>query len=193
MIAYLMLRARALLDRTRVLDFLPLLATRLYLVPVFWMAGTQKLGHFESTVEWFGNPEWGLGLPFPTVMAALAGGTEVVGAIALLLGLGVRWISLPLMVTMIVAIATVHWENGWNAIASSANPEIAERLERARAILQEYGNYDWLTAKGQFVILQNGVEFAVTYLIMLGVLFFFGAGRWVSIDHWVARWLDSRA
>lgn len=193
MIEYLMLRARALLDRTRVLDFLPLLATRLYLVPVFWMAGTQKLGHFESTVEWFGNPEWGLGLPFPTVMAALAGGTEVVGAIALLLGLGVRWISLPLMVTMIVAIATVHWENGWNAIASSANPEIAERLERARAILQEYGNYDWLTAKGQFVILQNGVEFAVTYLIMLGVLFFFGAGRWVSIDHWVARWLDSRA
>ncbi|HHJ12548.1 MAG TPA: DoxX family protein [Chromatiales bacterium] len=193
MIAYLMLRARALLDRTRVLDFLPLLATRLYLVPVFWMAGTQKLGHFESTVEWFGNPEWGLGLPFPPVMAALAGGTEVVGAIALLLGLGVRWISLPLMVTMIVAIATVHWENGWNAIASSANPEIAERLERARAILQEYGNYDWLTAKGQFVILQNGVEFAVTYLIMLGVLFFFGAGRWVSIDHWVARWLDSRA
>ncbi len=193
MTEYLMLRARALLDRTRVLDFLPLLATRLYLVPVFWMAGTQKLGHFESTVEWFGNPEWGLGLPFPTVMAALAGGTEVVGAIALLLGLGVRWISLPLMVTMIVAIATVHWENGWNAIASSANPEIAERLERARAILQEYGNYDWLTAKGQFVILQNGVEFAVTYLIMLGVLFFFGAGRWVSIDHWVARWLDSRA
>ena len=193
MITHLMLRARALLDRTRVLDFLPLLATRLYLVPVFWMAGTQKLGHFESTVEWFGNPEWGLGLPFPTVMAALAGGTEVVGAIALLLGLGVRWISLPLMVTMIVAIATVHWENGWNAIASSANPEIAERLERARAILQEYGNYDWLTAKGQFVILQNGVEFAVTYLIMLGVLFFFGAGRWVSIDHWVARWLDSRA
>ena len=34
-----------LLDKTRALDFLAPLALRLYLVPVFWMAGTKKLNN----------------------------------------------------------------------------------------------------------------------------------------------------
>ena len=42
-----------------------------------------------------------------------------------------------------------------------------EKLERAREILQAHGNYEWLTASGKFVILNNGIEFAATYLIML--------------------------
>ena len=46
-------------------DGLPALALRLYLVPIFWMAGTNKLMHFSNIVEWFGNTDWGLGLPFP--------------------------------------------------------------------------------------------------------------------------------
>lgn len=58
-------RLNNLLRPTQALDFLAPLALRLYLVPVFWMAGTNKLAHFQDTVEWFGNPEWGLGLPFP--------------------------------------------------------------------------------------------------------------------------------
>ena len=52
-----------LLGTTRSLDFLAPLALRLYLAPVFWMAGTQKLGSMESTIEWFGNPDW----PWPAV------------------------------------------------------------------------------------------------------------------------------
>ena len=44
-------------------DFLAPLALRLYLVPVFWMAGSGKLNNMESTIAWFGNPDWGLGLP----------------------------------------------------------------------------------------------------------------------------------
>jgi len=188
----LMLRARALLNATRALDFLPLLAIRLYLIPVFWMAGTTKLASFEDTVAWFGNPEWGLGLPFPELMVTLAAGSEVGGAILLALGLATRWISIPLMVTMLVAMFTVHWQNGWAAIASRSDPEVAERLDRIRAILMEHGNYDWLTAKGSIVILNNGIEFAATYLIMLLVLFFYGAGRWVSLDYWFDRWLRSK-
>jgi uncharacterized membrane protein YphA (DoxX/SURF4 family) len=58
----------------------------LYLAPVFWMAGTNKLANMESTIEWFGNPEWGLGLPLPALMAWLAALTEAGGAILLLLG-----------------------------------------------------------------------------------------------------------
>ena len=61
---------------TRKADFLGPLALRLYLVPIMWMAGTHKLNGFSNTVAWFGNPDWGLGLPFHTLMAGLATGTE---------------------------------------------------------------------------------------------------------------------
>ena len=102
-------KAQSLLNSTRAVDFLGPLALRLYLVPIFWMAGTKKLGSMEDTIAWFGNPDWGLGLPFPTIMAWAASLTEAGGAIALLIGLGVRWISVPLMATMIVAAVTVHY------------------------------------------------------------------------------------
>ncbi|HBF47158.1 MAG TPA: hypothetical protein DDW91_12080, partial [Shewanella frigidimarina] len=45
---------------------------RLYLAPVLMQAGYNKLSHFEDTAAWFGNPDWGLGLPMPEVMTALA-------------------------------------------------------------------------------------------------------------------------
>ncbi len=166
------------------LEGLPLLGLRLYLVPIFWMAGTQKLGHFDDTVAWF---EHGLELPFPYLMAALATWTEIFGAVLLTLGLATRYIAIPLFFTMIVAAVTVHLENGWYAIAQSSNSEVASRLERARDILAEYGNYDWLTEKGSLVILNNGIEFAVTYMAMLAVLIFYGGGRYVSIDYWLAK------
>ena len=57
----------------------------------------------------------------------------------------------------------------------------------AKEILQEYGNYGWLTQKGNFVILNNGIEFAATYFIMLLTLLFTGGGRFFSIDYWLAR------
>ncbi len=44
-------RLHGLLDATRALDFLAPLALRLYLAPVFWMAGTKKLANFESTAQ----------------------------------------------------------------------------------------------------------------------------------------------
>jgi putative oxidoreductase len=37
----------------------------------------------------------------------------LIGAILLVLGLGTRLISIPLIITMIVAVKTVHWENGF--------------------------------------------------------------------------------
>ena len=188
------------LDQTRRLDFLAPLLLRLYLVPIFWMAGNQKidlstLGPTEGTVAWFGNPDWGLGLPFPEVLAFLAGWSELAGALLLLVGLATRWISIPLMVTMVVAMVTVHWPNGWLAIAEGPGSIFAnertigaiERLDKAKELLQQYGNYDWLTQNGSFVVLNNGIEFAATYLIMLLTLFFFGGGRYLSADYWIAR------
>lgn len=188
------LRLQTLLDKTRTLDFLAPLALRLYLVPVMWMAGMSKLQHFDDTVAWFGNPDWGLGLPFPALMTALAIFAELGGAVCLLLGLFTRWMAIPLMITMAVAATTVHAEYGWQAIADPSAPfanerveASAEKLERARDILRTHGNYDWLTSSGKLVVLNNGIEFAVTYLIMLLSLFFTGAGRYVSLDYWLRR------
>ncbi len=173
------------IDKLKVLDGLGPLALRLFLFPVFWMAGTNKLNSFDSIVGWFGPN--GLDLPMPALMAGLATGTELVGAVLLLVGLATRWITIPLIITMIVAIFTVHIENGWNAIASGADPEISTRVSAARELLRENGNYDWLTAKGSFVILQNGIEFAFTYMIMLVSLFFTGGGRFFSIDYYLNK------
>ena len=177
-------------------DFLAPLALRLYLVPVFWMAGSGKLNNMESTIAWFGNPDWGLGLPWPALLAWLATLTEAVGAILLLIGFGVRWISIPLMVTMLVAGLTVHWQNGWLAIATGSGlfatdrtVEAVERLDSAKSILQEHGNYGWLTEHGNFVVLNNGIEFAATYFIMLLALLYLGSGK-AGLDYWLNRRLD---
>lgn len=187
-----------LLNSTRIIDFLGPLALRLYLAPIFWMAGTGKFADIESTAAWFGNPDWGLGLPFPTTMAWLAASTETVGAVLLVLGLAVRWVSVPLLFTMVVAIVSVHWQHGWQAIADTKfclfncgdAYEATERLSAAKEILQQHGNYDWLTGQGSFVVLNNGIEFAATYLIMLLVLFSIGAGRFFSVDFWIDRKLN---
>jgi len=174
--------------------FIGPLLLRLYLVPIFWIAGTKKIASMDSTIEWFGNTEWGLGLPFPTLMAWMASLTEAGGAILLLFGLGVRWISIPLMATMLVAALTVHIQNGWLAIAEGAGFFATERtvgaidrLDRAKDILKEHGNYSWLTENGPLVILNNGIEFAATYFIMLLALLIIGAGKYASFDFWIAK------
>ncbi len=173
------------------------LALRLYLAPIFWMAGMSKLNSFDSTVDWFGNSDWGLGLPFPFLMAVLATAAELIGAVLLVLGLFTRLISIPLMITMLIAILCVHWDNGWQAIADAnapfANEQVLaapEKLERARDILQTHGNYEWLTASGKFVILNNGIEFATTYLIMLLALAGLGGGKYHSIDYWLRKGIE---
>lgn len=175
------------------------LAIRLYLVPVFWMAGTHKLASFQDTVDWFGNTEYGLGLPFPWLMASLATLAELGGAILLAAGLATRWISIPLIVTMVVAMTTVHWEYGWQAVADPSAPfsnsrisDAAEKLAQIKTILQQYADYDNLTSSGHLVILNNGIEFAATYLILLVALIFLGGGRYVSADYWLNRFWRKR-
>lgn len=183
-----------LLNQTRRLDFIAPLLLRLYLVPVFWMAGTKKWENFESTVDWFGSTEYGLGLPFPLILAFLATWTEILGAVALLFGAGLRWISVPLMATMIVAMVTVHLDFGWQAITDPGAPfatervmEAADKLAYVKEVVRENANYDYLTSSGSLVMLNNGIEFAATYFIMLCSLFFTGAGRFVSVDYWFAK------
>ena len=90
---------------------IPLLLMRLVLAYGFFNPAKMKLTNFDAIVGWFDQ----LGLPFPALNAFLATATESLGVILLFLGLGTRLISIPLMITMAVAIVTVHWEHGFEA------------------------------------------------------------------------------
>lgn len=185
-------KAQSLLNSTRAVDFLGPLALRLYLAPIFILAGSNKLAHVEDVAWWFES----LGLPAPELMVYLAGLTEFVGGFALLAGLAVRWMAIPLMFTMVVA-ATTHWDNGWHALPETELTvpwewkmdmieEAADRKERIKSIVREHGNYSWLTEYGSITILKNGIEFAATYFIMLLVLFFYGPGK-ASVDYFIIK------
>lgn len=158
-------------------DFAPLIL-RLLLAYIFYFTAMEKLGSIEGTAQWF---EY-LGIPLPTLNAYMAALTETLGFVLLAIGLGTRIISIPLIIVMLVALVTVHLDNGWLVIGSSGNdPEIAQRVSMAKNILIEHGNWDWLSAKGGFVILQNGMENVVTYMGMLLALVVYGPGKY-SVD-----------
>lgn len=96
-------------------SFLPPLLLRLVLAYGFYEPALKKWDDINAVAKWFGNEDWGLGLPFPALNAYLAASTEALGAVLLFLGLGTRLISIPLIFTMLVAIFSVHIENGFAA------------------------------------------------------------------------------
>jgi len=189
------IKLQNLIERAKSFDFSVLLLLRIFLAPILIIAGYGKLSALDDTAYYFGEY---LGLPAPTLMATLAGVTELFGGIAILVGFATRWFALPLMFTMLVAAGTAHWENGWHALPETTLTVpwewrkdlidgAVERRNKAREILKEHGDYDWLTQDGNITVLKNGIEFAATYFLMLLVLFFFGGGRFVSVDYWLSR------
>ena len=174
-----------------ILDFIPLLAIRFYLIPVLYVGARSKLLNFAATVEWLGGPmaEGGLGLPFPELMAILAILAEGGGLILLALGLATRLVSFILVIFMLVAAVSVHWVHGWLVIADK-NAESTQRLNGLMEWLSANfpGRYNYVTELGDPVMLNNGLEFVVTYCIMLSVLLFFGAGKYISCDYWLGRY-----
>lgn len=90
---------------------LSLLLARLVVAYGFYEPAKTKWSDIGSVAEWFGS----MGIPFPTLNAYMAASTEAVGVILLTLGLLTRFISLPLIVVMIVAIVTVHLPHGFSS------------------------------------------------------------------------------
>ena len=151
----------------------------------------------------------------------LASWTEFLGGMLLLLGLATRVVAIPLAVTMFVALYSVHLDNGWAAIAPSRPPavciegsdahakstvfersikclnvngrtlEASKRLAQAKSILREHGNYRYLNGSGTIVKLNNGIEFAAIYLVMLLSLVVIGGGRYFSLDYYVRLMIDA--
>jgi putative oxidoreductase len=91
-----------------------LLILRIGLGVIFVAHGCQKVfgwfgGHgLEGTAAMMHG---GLGIPVP--LAYVASFTELLGGLAVLLGLFTRIGAAGIAVVMVVAIATVHWKNGF--------------------------------------------------------------------------------
>lgn len=188
---------------------------RLILCPVLIGAGWEKI----NGANWFSQDM----LPFPFSVVPvdiswfLAGWAEFLGGICILLGLATRLWAIPLAITMLIAAVSVHWDNGWPAIAPSNPPEVcindsdsqtaasiferyikchnvndrtieaSERLARAKNILREHGNYRYLNGSGAIVKLNSGIEFAAIYFVMLIGLLVIGGGRYLSLDYYLRR------
>lgn len=139
-------------------EYLPPLLLRLILAIEFGSAGLEK---FNGS-NWFSE----LSFPFPFNLLpselswTLATYFEIIGAVALILGLATRFFSVSLLILTIVAIASVHW--------ASAIHSINDLLAGYRIIDEEgdgMGNY----------------KLPLIYIVMFLPLIFSGAGR-LSLD-----------
>ncbi len=95
--------AHTLLSRLERIEWLGPLLLRL-VFGYFWLetgwAKLHNLAFFSGRfVEW--------GIPFPTFSAMLSGATDLVGGALLMLGLGTRLATIPMIVNMLVALAVV--------------------------------------------------------------------------------------
>lgn len=86
--------------------------------------------YFESGLEKFHGNNWFAEIadqfPFPLNVLPidfswqLSTWFELVGAVALVLGIGTRFFAVALSILTIVAIATVHWPESWETLADLA-------------------------------------------------------------------------
>lgn len=139
-------------------QWLPSLMLRLILAWEFGEAGWEKWhGH-----HWFAE----ITFPFPFNMLPaevnwnIAMSFELLGAVALLLGLLTRFFSLSLMVLTVVAILSVHWPEHWTTWQAFFTGYRFEDVEG-----DGLGNY----------------KLPLLYLVMFLPLFTGGAGR-LSLD-----------
>ena len=134
------------------------LGLRAILAWEFFEAGREKL--FGD--NWFADIADKFPAPFawfsPQVNWAAATWVELLGAAAILLGIGTRFAALSLFVLTIVAIDAVHWPAQWSSLAE---------LWQGYAITDNgFGNY----------------KLPLLFLLMLVPLMFNGGGRF-SLDH----------
>jgi putative oxidoreductase len=90
------------------------------LVPVRLVVGFGFVVH--GLAKWNRGPEKlallleRIGIPFPGVMARVTTATELLGGSALILGVGVALVCIPLIVSMLVALFSIHIHYGFSAV-----------------------------------------------------------------------------
>lgn len=107
-----------------------------------------------------------IGIPAPGLMVWVVGIIEVLGALALLAGAGIRIATVLLAGVMLVALVTVHLPNGFNFI-----------------------NITGMGPNGMPMFGMPGYEVNLLYLAGLASLFLGGPGRW----SWDERHLSHEA
>ncbi len=88
------------LDR---LAWLPILLARLFVGYFFLETGWSKIHNLDAMTTRF--TQWGI--PWPAFNAALSGYTEFLGGLLVLIGLGTRLVSIPMVINMAVAVVAV--------------------------------------------------------------------------------------
>lgn len=145
----------------RVGNWLAPLGLRLILVWEFFESGREKLLGENWFAQLGDRFPWPFSLLGANLNWSLATWFELLGSLALLLGLGTRFAAYSLWVLTIVATYAVHWPGDWTSLSE---------LWQGYAITDKgYGNY----------------KLPLLYLIMLLPLMLNGAGRF-SLDHLIA-------
>jgi putative oxidoreductase len=99
--------ASELLDRLWAASWIPALLARLFVGYFFMETGWGKIHNLDSFAMRFA--QWGI--PHPAFNAALSAYTELLGGALTILGLGMRFVSIPMIVNMAVAILSVKLKN----------------------------------------------------------------------------------
>lgn len=142
--------------------YVSMLPLRLLLAYEFWESGVEKY----RGENWFSDIQGQFPFPFNAVPVDiswfLATWFELIGAVALVIGLGTRFFSVSLVILTVVAIAAVHWPAEWNTVAE---------LWLGYSISDNgYGNY----------------KLPLIYLVMFVPLILSGPGK-LSLDCWLAK------
>ncbi len=103
----LIIAAAELFDQLSAAWWIPALLMRLFVGYFFMETGWGKLHNLDGFTMRFA--QWGI--PYPAFNAALSAYTEFLGGALTILGFGMRFVSIPMIINMIVAILTVKLKN----------------------------------------------------------------------------------
>jgi len=130
-----------LFDRLSAAWWIPALLMRLFVGYFFMETGWAKIHNLAAFTTRFA----GWGIPYPAFNAALSGYTEFLGGALTILGLGMRFVSIPMIINMIVAILTVKLKNvgGLDDFA-----ELDEPLYALSFVWLFFSGAGWLSVDG---------------------------------------------
>ena len=141
-------------------QFAPQLGLRLLLAYEFWASGVQK---FKGD-NWFGEIQDNFPIPFNLLPVGLswflATWTEILGSIALVLGLGTRLAVGTLMILDVVAWASVHAGHGYNVCQNGFKLPLMYFIMFLPLLLSGPGkaSLDHLIATGDLPFWQRGKQ-----------------------------------
>jgi putative oxidoreductase len=103
----LVMFATEIFDRLSAAGWIPALLMRLFVGYFFMETGWGKIHNLDTFAMRFA--QWGI--PYPLFNAALSAYTEFLGGALTIIGAGMRFVSIPMIINMIVAILTVKLKN----------------------------------------------------------------------------------